>query len=171
MQKFKLLNNIFGWLCFIFAVVVYGMTMEKSGSFWDCGEFIPSAFKLEIAHPPGFPLFLMLGRIFALFTGADPTVYGGHGANHVAAATNFMSAVMAAGTVLFSFWITTNLTGRFVFNDGNYTPGRIISVLGAGVISATSCTFLDSQWFSAVEFIVFTSSQFFLSFNIWLILI
>ena len=74
MQKFKLWNNILGWLCFVFAAVVYGMTMEKSGSFWDCGEFLPSAFKLEIAHPPGFPLFLIMGRIFSMFTGADPLV-------------------------------------------------------------------------------------------------
>ncbi len=79
MKKFKLLNNIFGWLCFVFAAVVYIATMEKSGSFWDCGEFVPSAFKLEIAHPPGFPLFLMLGSIFSLFTGANAQIAGGPG--------------------------------------------------------------------------------------------
>ncbi len=77
---------------------------------------------------------------------------------------------MTSGTVLFTFWITTFLTGKFVFKDGEYTDGKIISVIGAGLIAATSCTFLDSQWFSAVEYIVFTSSQFFLSFNIWAML-
>jgi tetratricopeptide (TPR) repeat protein len=170
MKRFKLWNSIFGCLSFVFAAVVYAMTMEKSGSFWDCGEFLPSAFKLEIAHPPGFPLFLMLGRIFTLFTGADPTVVGGHGTSHVAAAANLMSALMASGTVMFTFWITTALTGRYVFKNAEYTTSRIIAVIGAGLIAAASCTFLDSQWFSAVEYIVFTSSQFFLSFNIWLIL-
>ena len=171
MQKqYKLINNIFGVLSFLFAAVVYTMTMEKSGSFWDCGEFIPSAFKLEIAHPPGFPLFLMLGRIFSMFSGADPTVAGGHGANHVAAWCNLVSALMASGTVMFTFWITSRLTGRYVFKDGNYTTSRIISVIGAGAIAAACCCFLDSQWFSAVEYIVFTSSQCFLSFNIWAIM-
>ena len=171
MKKFKLLNTVFGFVSFVFAAVVYGMTMEKSGSFWDCGEFVPSAFKLEIAHPPGFPLFLMMGRIFTMFTGANPLVYGGHGANHVAAAANFMSALMASGTVMFTFWITTALTGRFVFKkDDDYSTANIIGVIGAGLIAAASCTFVDSQWFSAVEFIVFTSSQFFLSLNIWLIM-
>lgn len=170
MKKFKLLNTIFGWVCFVFAAVVYISTMEKSGSFWDCGEFVPSAFKLEIAHPPGFPLFLILGRIFSIFTGADPRVAGGPGANHVALACNLVSALMTSGTVLFTFWITTILTGKFVFKDGEYSDGRIITVLGAGLIAATSCCFLDSQWFSAVEYIVFTSSQCFLSFNIWAML-
>ena len=170
MKKFKLLNTILGWACFLFAVVVYTMTMEKSGSFWDCGEFIPSAFKLEIAHPPGFPLFLMLGRILSLFSGADATKFGGPGSEHVAMWCNLLSALMTSGTVLFTFWITTSLTGRFIFKDGEYTTGRIIAVLGSGLIAATSCTFVDSQWFSAVEYIVFTSSQCFLSFNIWAIL-
>lgn len=171
MQKqYKLLNNIFGVLCFVFGAVVYLMTMEKAGSFWDCGEFIPSAYKLEIAHPPGFPLFLMLGRVFSMFTGADPRVVGGPGSNHVAAACNCVSALMASGTVMFTFWITTTLTRWYVMKDGEYTTGRIVTVLGAGLIAATADCFLDSQWFSAVEFIVFTSSQCFLMFNTWAIL-
>ena len=170
MKQFKLLNTILGFACFVFAAVVYVMTMEKSGSFWDCGEFIPSAFKLEIAHPPGFPLFLMMGRILSIFSGADATKFGGPGSAHVAMWCNLLSALMTSGTVMFTYWITTNLTGKFVFRDGEYTTGGIITVLGAGVIAATSCCFLDSQWFSAVEYIVFTSSQCFLSFNIWAIL-
>jgi hypothetical protein len=171
MKKFKLLNNILGFACFVFAAVVYTMTMEKSGSFWDCGEFIPSAFKLEIAHPPGFPLFLMLGRILSLFSGADATKFGGSGSAHVAMWCNLLSALMASGTVMFTYWITTNLTSKYVFKDGEeYTTAQIITVIGAGLIAATCCCFLDSQWFSAVEYIVFTSSQCFLSFNIWAIL-
>ena len=76
MQKYKLWNNIFGWLIFLFAAVVYTMTMESSGSFWDCGEFVSGCFKLQVVHPPGAPWFLMLGKIFSLFTGADPLVPG-----------------------------------------------------------------------------------------------
>jgi hypothetical protein len=170
MKKFKLWNNILGAVTFVFAAVVYISTMEKSGSFWDCGEFIPSAFKLEIAHPPGFPLFLIFGRIFSLFTGANALVAGGPGANHVALACNLVSALMTSGTVLFTFWITTLLTGKYVFKDGEYSTPQIITVLGAGLVAAGACCFLDSQWFSAVEYIVFTSSQCFLSFNIWAML-
>jgi len=171
MKQFKSLNTILGWVCLLFGAFVYISTMEKSGSFWDCGEFIPSAFKLEVAHPPGFPLFFLMGRILCIFTGANPLVAGGPGANHVAFACNLVSAMAAAGTVMFTFWISTALTGRFVFkSEEDYTTGNMIAVLGAGLIAAASCCFLDSQWFSAVEYIVFTSSQFFLTLNIWLIL-
>src|SRR5579863_10321543 len=123
MKKFKLLNNIFGALSFVFAATVYITTMEKSGSFWDCGEFVPSAFKLEIAHPPGFPLFLMLGKIFSLFTGANPMVAGGPGADHVAMACNLVSATAASFVCLFIFWITTQVSGKLVFNT-SATPGQ-----------------------------------------------
>ena len=142
MQKYKLWNNIFGWLTFIFAAVVYTMTMESSGSFWDCGEFVSGCFKLQVVHPPGAPWFLMLGKIFSLFTGANPLVAGSPGSNHVAQSVNFMSALMTAGAVLFTFWTTTALARKFVFSDGNYTTGRIITVIGAGLIAGTCCTFL-----------------------------
>ncbi len=167
MQKYKLWNNIFGWLTFIFATVVYTMTMESSGSFWDCGEFVSGCFKLQVVHPPGAPWFLMLGKIFSLFTGADPLVAGSPGSNHVAQSVNFMSALMTAGAVLFTFWTTTALARKFVFKDGNYTTDRIITVIGAGLIAGTCCTFLDSQWFSAVEGEVYATSQFFQSFIFW----
>ena len=170
MQKYKLWNNIFGWLTFIFAAVVYTMTMESSGSFWDCGEFVSGCFKLQVVHPPGAPWFLMLGKIFSLFTGADPLVAGSAGSNHVAQSVNFMSALMTAGAVLFTFWTTTALARKFVFRDGEYTTARIITVIGAGLIAGTCCTFLDSQWFSAVEGEVYATSQFFQSFIFWAIM-
>ncbi len=170
MQKYKLLNNIFGWATFIFAAVVYTMTMESSGSFWDCGEFVSGCFKQEVVHPPGSPWFLILGRIFSLFTGADPLVSGSAGSAHVAQSVNFMSALMTAGAVLFTFWTVTALARKWVFRDGNYTNGRIITVIGAGLIAATSCTFLDSLWFSAVEGEVYATSQFFQSFIFWAIM-
>lgn len=168
MQKYKLLNNIFGWVSFVFAAVVYGMTMESTGSFWDCGEFVSGCFKLQVVHPPGAPFFLMLGRLFTLFSGGDPLVNGTGG--NVAVTVNFMSALATAGAVMFTFWTVTALAKKFVFSDGNYTTGRIITVLGAGLVAAASCTFLDSLWFSAVEGEVYALSQFFMSLIFWAIM-
>lgn len=168
MQKYKLLNNIFGWVSFAFAAVVYGMTMESTGSFWDCGEFISGCYKLQVVHPPGAPFFLMLGRIFTLFSGADPLVNGTGG--NVAVSINLMSALATAGSVMFTFWTVTALARKFVFKDGNYTTGGIITVIGAGLVAAASCTFLDSLWFSAVEGEVYALSQFFMSLIFWAIM-
>ena len=106
MQKYKLLNNIFGWVSFAFAAVVYAMTMESTGSFWDCGEFISGCFKLQVVHPPGAPFFLMLGRIFTLFSGGDPLVNGTGG--NVAVSINLMSALATAGSVMFTFWLLSD---------------------------------------------------------------
>ncbi len=168
MKKFKLLNNIFGWVSFVFAAVVYGMTMESSGSFWDCGEFISGCFKLQVVHPPGAPFFLMLGRIFTLFSGVSPLdpASSGH-ASSVALMVNFMSALASAGAVLFTFWTTTGLARKVVMKDGEYTDGRILTVIGAGLLAATCCTFVDSLWFSAVEGEVYSLSLFFMTFIIW----
>ena len=167
MQQYKLLNNIFGWFTFLFAAVVYTMTMESSGSFWDCGEFVSGCFKLQVVHPPGAPWFLMMGKIFSLFTGADPLKNAGPGANHVAQSVNFMSALMTAGAVLFTFWTITALARKIVMKDGNYTAARMVTVFGAGLVAATAATFLDSLWFSAVEGEVYATSQFFMSFILW----
>lgn len=153
MQKYKLLNNIFGWVSFVFAAVVYSMTMESSGSFWDCGEFVSGCYKLQVVHPPGAPFFLMLGRIFTLFAG-DPS--------RVALMVNLLSALATAGAILFTFWTTTGLARRVVMKDGQYTDGRIFTVIAAGLITAGCGTFLDSLWFSAVEGEVYALSQFFL---------
>ena len=168
MQKFKLLNNIFGWVSFVFAAIVYAMTMESSGSFWDCGEFVSGCFKLQVVHPPGAPFFLMLGRIFTMFSGADPLQYGG--AENVALTVNLMSALSTAGAVLFTFWTTTALGRKFLVKDGEYTDGKTLAIIGAGLIAATACTFLDSLWFSAVEGEVYALSQFFMSFVVWAIM-
>ncbi|MES2622423.1 MAG: DUF2723 domain-containing protein [Bacteroidota bacterium] len=161
MQQYKLLNNIFGWLAFVFGAVVYGLTMESSGSFWDCGEFISGCLKLQVMHPPGAPFFLMLGRIFTLFA-SDVT--------HVAQTVNFLSALSTAGVVMFSFWTVTALARKVIMKDGIYTTGRTITVIGAGIITAGCVTFLDSLWFSAVEGEVYALSQFFMSFIVWAIM-
>lgn len=166
MQKYKLLNNIFGVLSFVFAALVYAMTMESSGSFWDCGEFVSGCYKLQVVHPPGAPFFLMLGRIFTLFSGAaDPLTATDF--SRVALSVNLMSALATAASVMFLFWTVTALAKKMVFRDGEYTTGRIITVIGAGLVAAGSCTFLDSLWFSAVEGEVYALSQFFMSFIVW----
>jgi tetratricopeptide (TPR) repeat protein len=161
MQKYRLLNNIFGWVSFLFAAVVYTMTMESSGSFWDCGEFVSGCLKLQVVHPPGAPFFLMLGRIFTLFASAP---------SHVAETVNFMSALATAGAVMFTFWTVTALARKVVIKDGAYSTGQIITVMGAGLVAAASCTFLDSLWFSAVEGEVYALSQFFMSLIFWAIM-
>src|SRR5258706_13537815 len=119
MQRYKLLNNIFGVVSFIFAAVVYTMTMESSGSFWDCGEFVSGCYKVQVVHPPGAPFFLILGRIFTLFSGGDPLVDGTGG--NVALTVNFLSALATAGAILFTFWTTTALARKFLIKDGNFT--------------------------------------------------
>ncbi len=161
MQKFKLLNNILGWVMFVFAAVVYSMTMESSGSFWDCGEFVSGCLKLQVVHPPGAPFFLMLGRLFTLFA-TD--------LQHVALTVNFMSALATAGAVMFTFWSVTALARKVVIADGEFSDARTLTVLGAGLVAAACCTFLDSLWFSAVEGEVYALSQFFMSFIFWAIM-
>ncbi len=163
-QQFKKINNIAGWLVFLFATVVYAMTMESSGSFWDCGEFVPGCWKQEVVHSPGAPFFLMLGRIFTLFAFGDVT--------KVAFMVNFMSAVSTAASIMFCYWSVTMLAGKLVFKnkETDYTTGNILQVVFSGLIAAGCATFLDSLWFSAVEGEVYALSQFFLAFIIWAIL-
>jgi hypothetical protein len=162
MDKYKKLNNIFGLVMFIFAAVVYTLTMESSGSFWDCGEFVSGCWKLQVVHPPGAPFFLILGRLFTFLAFGDVT--------KVAMMVNFMSGLATAGAVLFTFWTVTALARKIIFKDGNYTDGRIYTVIAAGVIAAGCGTFLDSLWFSAVEGEVYALSQFFMSLIFWAIM-
>ncbi|MFN8308449.1 MAG: DUF2723 domain-containing protein [Chitinophagales bacterium] len=164
MQQYKKINNIVGWVLFLFATIVYALTLESSGSFWDCGEFVPGCFKLQVAHAPGAPFFLMLGRIFTLFAFGDVT--------KVAWMVNFMSGLTTAASIMFCYWSTTLLIGRFVFRnkETDYNTGNIIAVVGSGIIAAACATFLDSAWFSAVEGEVYALSQFFLTIIVWAIL-
>ena len=104
MNNFKRVNTIFGWVTFLIAMAVYIMTLEQSVSLWDCGEFISASYRLQVVHPPGAPLFLMLGRIFTMF--ATPAT------NEVAIAVNMLSAVASAATVMFTFWITTHFAKK-----------------------------------------------------------
>ena len=162
MKRFKLLNNIFGWLAFAIAAVTYLLTMEPTASFWDCGEFISTAYKLDVGHPPGAPFFMLTGRIFTLFA-SDVT--------QVAVMVNSLSALLSAFTILFLFWTITHLARKVVVkSDEDYTIANIIGILGAGMVGALAYTFSDSFWFSAVEGEVYAYSSFFTAIVFWLIL-
>src|SRR5436189_3476047 len=153
MKNYQKINNLTGWFSFLIAAFVYVSTIEPTGSFWDCGEFIATANKLEVGHPPGAPLFLMLGRVFILF--------GGDNVKMFPIMVNIMSALMSAFTILFLFWTITALAKKIVIGKGEATPAALMSVMGAGIVGALAYTFTDSFWFSAVEGEVYASSSFF----------
>lgn len=162
MKRYNLLNNIFGWVAFLVAAVTYLMTMEPTASFWDCGEFISTAYKLDVGHPPGAPFFMLTGKFFSLFA-SDPS--------HVAMMINAMSAILSALTILFLFWTITHLARKLIIkNENSYTTGNIVAILGAGLVGALAYTFSDTFWFSAVEGEVYAYSSFFTAIVFWLIL-
>ena len=140
MKNFKQLNNVVGWLTFLVAAVTYLLTIEPTASFWDCGEFITTSFKLEVGHPPGAPFFMIMGRLFNLFA-SDPS--------HVAVMVNAMSALASAFTILFLFWTITHLAKKLIRPVGEYTMGQTIAILGSGVVGALAYTFSDTFWFSS----------------------
>ncbi len=162
-KKYRLWDNIIGWVVFTVAAFTYLMTIEPTMSLWDCSEFIASAFKLEVGHPPGAPLFMILGRFFANFAGGDVT--------RVAMMINAMSAIASALTILFLFWTITHLARRiFLRQETDYTTGRIIAVLGAGLTGALAYAFSDTFWFSAVEGEVYATSSLFTAVVFWAML-
>jgi hypothetical protein len=163
-MQFKKINNLVGWIVCLIACTVYVMTTEAGGSFWDCGEFVSSCFKLQIPHPPGAPLFVMLGRIFIVLFGDNPL--------NAAKAVNIMSALASGFTILFLFWTITHFARRIVNvkTDDVLSSGQIWSIMGAGVVGALAYTFSDSFWYSAVEGEVYAMSSFFTAIVFWAIL-
>jgi hypothetical protein len=162
MKRFKLLNNIFGWVAFAIAAVTYLLTIEPTASFWDCPEFISTAFKLDVGHPPGSPFFMLLGRFFTLFA-SDTT--------QVAKMVNSMTALLSAFTILFLFWTITHLARKVVIkSEEDYTTANTIGILAAGMVGALAYTFSDTFWFSAVEGEVYGFSSFFTAIVFWIIL-
>ena len=162
MKRFKLLNNIFGWVAFAIAAVTYLLTIEPTASFWDCPEFISTAFKFDVGHPPGSPFFMLLGRFFTLFA-SDTT--------QVAKMVNSMTALLSAFTILFLFWTITHLARKVVIkSEEDYTLANTIGILGAGMVGALAYTFSDTFWFSAVEGEVYGFSSFFTAIVFWIIL-
>ena len=160
-MNFKRINNIAGWLICLVACSVYIMTMEATGSLWDCGEFASSAYKLQIPHSPGAPLFVLIGRLFmAPFD-----------AQHAATGINLMSALASGFTILFLFWTITHFAKKLVAKN-NIVPStqQTISIIAAGVVGALAYTFSDSFWYSAVEGEVYSLSSFFTALLFWGIL-
>ena len=163
MKKYRLINNIAGWAVFAVAAFTYLSTIEPTASLWDCGEFIASAFKQEVGHPPGNPVFMVMAKFFTLFAGGNNS--------HVAAMVNSMSALASAFTILFLFWTITHLARKIIMKDeSQFTTGRLIAVISAGVTGALAFTFSDSFWFSAVEGEVYASSSLFTAAVFWAIL-
>ena len=162
MKNYQKINNIAGWIVFSIAAFVYLSTIEQTGSFWDCGEFIATANKLEVGHPPGAPLFMILARVFILFAGDNLQM--------IPVMVNIMSALMSAFTILFLFWTITHLARKIIVKAGEITQQQIMAIMGAGSVGALCYTFSDSFWFSAVEGEVYASSSFFTAIVFWAIL-
>ena len=159
-MNFQKLNNITGWIIGLIACAVYIVTMEPTGSLWDTGEFISCAYKLGIPHPPGAPLFLLLGRLFTLFTPSDAAI-----------GVNLLSALSSGFTIMFLFWTITHFGRRMVQKENEEVQGnQLFSVMAAGVIGALAYTFSDSFWFSAVEGEVYALSSLFTAVVFWAIL-
>ena len=161
MQNYKKANLIGGWIAFSTAAIVYILTIEPTTSFWDCGEFITSAWKLQVGHPPGAPFFMLLGRFFTLFAGNT---------SNVAMSINIMSALASAFTILFLFWSITNLAARIVIKDNSWSISDIIIITGAGFTGALAYAFSDTFWYSAVEAEVYALSSLFTAAVFWAIL-
>ena len=149
--NFSKWNTIIGWAAFTIALITYSLTLEPTVSYWDCGEYISTAVKLEVGHPPGAPLFQMLGAFFAMFT-TEVT--------EIAKMVNFMSALASAFTILFMFWTITALAKKMVVKDSGLDKGTAIAILGSGLVGGLAYTFSDSFWFSAVEAEVYAMSSF-----------
>ena len=160
-MSFKRINNITGWIICIIACTVYIMTMEASGSLWDCGEFASSAYKLQIPHPPGAPLFVLIGRLF--MAPFDPA--------HAATGINLMSALASGFTILFLFWSITHFARKLILKKGGeLNNNNIFGIMAAGVVGALAYCFSDSFWYSAVEGEVYALSSFFTAIVFWGIL-
>ena len=162
MKQYKTVNNLVGWITFLIAATVYCMTIEPTASFWDCPEFITTAYKLEVGHPPGAPFFMLTANLFTQFVN-DPAL--------VAKMVNYMSALMSGACILFLFWSITHLVRKLVITDENaITRGQLITVMGSGLVGALAYTFSDTFWFSAVEGEVYAYSSMFTAIVFWLIL-
>ena len=161
-MQYNRINNILGWLCFAVAATTYILTLEPSVSFWDCGEFISCAYRLQVSHQPGYPLFAMLGKAFSLLS------FGNNA--RVPYFTNLMSALASGATIMFLFWTITALAKKLLNGKSGGDESRIYLIMGAGLVGALAFTFTDTFWFSAVETIVFALSSLCTAIVFWAIL-
>ncbi|HEY2582925.1 MAG TPA: DUF2723 domain-containing protein, partial [Mucilaginibacter sp.] len=163
-MQYNKINNLLGWLCFAIASITYILTLEPSVSFWDCGEFISCAYRLQVAHQPGYPLFAMLGKAFSLLSFGDRT--------KVPYFTNMGSALASGATIMFLFWTITAMAKKLLSDKTNQAieQSRVYLIMGAGLVGALAFTFTDTFWFSAVETIVFAWSSLCTAIVFWAIL-
>jgi hypothetical protein len=161
-MTYQKINSLLGWIVFAVASVIYILTAEPTASFWDCGEYIATAYKLQVGHPPGAPLFQMIGRFFTLFAFGD--------VSQVAFMVNLMSAFSSSLTILFLFWTLTMLAKKLALKNGELTESKKYAIFGSALVGSLAYTFSDSFWFSAVEGEVYAMSSFFTALVFWAIL-
>lgn len=162
-MNYQKLNNLIGWLVFAIAAFTYISTLEPTASFWDCGEYIATSYRLEVGHPPGAPTFLLVGRLFSMFVAPDQVAYS----------INLISGLTSAFTILFLFWTITALAKKVLSlgKDGEeMSTADMIAILGSGVVGGLAYTFSDTFWFSAVEGEVYAMSSMMTAITFWAIL-
>lgn len=157
--NYKKWNTILGWAVFAIALLVYSLTVEPTLSFWDCGEYIATAAKLEVGHPPGAPLFQMMGAFFATFAPSP---------DKIALMVNMLSVFSSAFTILFLFWSSTIILKNLVSKFSEINTNNAIVILGASAVGALTFTFSDSFWFNAVEAEVYAMASLFIALLLWL---
>ncbi|NLO00711.1 MAG: DUF2723 domain-containing protein [Bacteroidales bacterium] len=160
MKNYNLINKITGWIVFAISVIVYLLTIEPTTSFWDCGEFITTSYKLEIGHPPGAPVFMIIGRFFTIFANSE----------NAALMVNAMSALASAVTIMFLFWTITHLAKKIVSGADEIKSGTTFTIMTAGLVGSLAYTFSDTFWFSAVEGEVYAFSSMLTAIVFWAIL-
>jgi hypothetical protein len=162
-MQYNKINNLLGWFCFVIASATYILTLEPSVSFWDCGEFISCAFRLQVSHQPGYPMFAMLGKVFSLLSMGDNT--------KVPYFTNMGSAIASGATVMFLFWTITAMAKKLVAGrEKEFGDAQTLLIMGSGLVGALAFTYTDTFWFSAVETIVFALSSLCIAIVFWAIL-
>ncbi|MBR2863556.1 MAG: DUF2723 domain-containing protein [Bacteroidaceae bacterium] len=162
MKQYRLINNLLGWIAFAIAAVTYCLTVEPTASFWDCPEFITTANKLEVGHPPGAPFFMLTGNFFTQF--ASDT-------SQIAYMINIMSALLSAFCILFLFWSITHLARKLICTNGEVTSwAQTLTIMACGMTGALAYTWSDTFWYSAVEGEVYAYSSMFTALVFWLIL-
>ncbi len=157
--NFNKWNTILGWTTFTIALITYSLTVEPTMSFWDCGEYISTAAKLEVGHPPGAPLFQILGAFFAMFATSKETI---------ALMVNMLSVFSSAFTILFMFWSSTILLKKIVSQYTEIDKSKAIVILGSSLVGSLAFTFSDSFWSSAVEAEVYAMASLFIAILFWL---
>ena len=168
-MSYRNINNLLGWATGIVAFVVYLLTMEPTVSFWDCGEFLACAYKVEVGHSPGAPLFMLLQRVFGLLAGGNAWTAGP--SQNAAAVINAFSALVSALTIVFLFWTITHMARKLLVSGEKQPEGtQTFMIMGAGLVGALAYTFSDTFWFSAVEAEVYATSSFFTALVFWAIL-